>query len=283
MWGKIMIPMYRLWLHGSYGLYGPRCPLSPERPLNLITHSLTYMSSYKSMPICRIGLQWVYVTTVIWQVTSLLANDNTAFIWKLCCHWLKGLWQCHIFVVIQAKDLTRQRTWWNVTKLTSHFKYILKLALLHRVWIILGIPGQYYGYWCFGFLLSCMTISMGKCKKDVTPVRWHWSYVFLALTHRYLPTIFTTAMSLCEAPGAKTLSRALLFRAILCIMGSLSVHHGVAYRVSLTYDCVNKPKPVKQVIVAAMVILSNRCCVWTMHLCMNSVKFVLEAPGASVV
>ena len=41
MWGKIMIPMYRLWLHCLYGLYGPHCPLSPERPLNLITHSLT--------------------------------------------------------------------------------------------------------------------------------------------------------------------------------------------------------------------------------------------------
>ena len=37
MWGKIIIPMYRLW---SHGLYGPRCPLSPERPLNL---SLTYL------------------------------------------------------------------------------------------------------------------------------------------------------------------------------------------------------------------------------------------------
>ena len=37
MWGKIMIPMYRLWL---YGLYGPQCPMSPERLLNLITHSL---------------------------------------------------------------------------------------------------------------------------------------------------------------------------------------------------------------------------------------------------
>ena len=41
MWGKIMIPIYRLWLHGSYGLYGPRCPLFPEKLLNLITHSLT--------------------------------------------------------------------------------------------------------------------------------------------------------------------------------------------------------------------------------------------------
>ena len=33
-----MIPMYRLQLHG---LYGPGCPLSPERPLNSITHSLS--------------------------------------------------------------------------------------------------------------------------------------------------------------------------------------------------------------------------------------------------
>ena len=45
MWGKIMIPVYKLWLHGLYGLYGPRCPLSPERPLNLITHSLTHLCS----------------------------------------------------------------------------------------------------------------------------------------------------------------------------------------------------------------------------------------------
>ena len=36
IWGKIMIPMYRLRYNG---LYGPRCPLSPERPLNLITQS----------------------------------------------------------------------------------------------------------------------------------------------------------------------------------------------------------------------------------------------------
>ena len=34
-------PMYRLWLHGLYRLNGPCCLLSPERPLNLITHPLT--------------------------------------------------------------------------------------------------------------------------------------------------------------------------------------------------------------------------------------------------
>ena len=37
MWGKIIIPMYRLWLHS---LYGPRCPLSPKRLINLISLSL---------------------------------------------------------------------------------------------------------------------------------------------------------------------------------------------------------------------------------------------------
>ena len=33
MWGKIMTPMYRLWLHGVYERCGPRCPLSPKRLL----------------------------------------------------------------------------------------------------------------------------------------------------------------------------------------------------------------------------------------------------------
>ena len=37
MWGKIIIPMYRLWLHSLYGLYGPWCPLSPKRLINLIS------------------------------------------------------------------------------------------------------------------------------------------------------------------------------------------------------------------------------------------------------
>ena len=40
LWGKILIPMYIVWLPCLYGLYGLQCLLSPERPLNLITHSL---------------------------------------------------------------------------------------------------------------------------------------------------------------------------------------------------------------------------------------------------
>ena len=38
----IIIPMYKLWLNGLYGLYGPRCPLSSKRPINLISLSLSW-------------------------------------------------------------------------------------------------------------------------------------------------------------------------------------------------------------------------------------------------
>ena len=42
-----MIPMYRQCLRSLYELYGPHCPLSTERPLNLITHSLmTFLSTW---------------------------------------------------------------------------------------------------------------------------------------------------------------------------------------------------------------------------------------------
>ena len=47
MWGKIIIPMYRLWLSG---LYGPRCPLSPKRLINFISLSLLFLDSTKPLP-----------------------------------------------------------------------------------------------------------------------------------------------------------------------------------------------------------------------------------------
>ena len=47
MGGKIMIPMYILWLHGLYGLYGPRCPLTAVK----FNHSLTRKYTIKELPI----------------------------------------------------------------------------------------------------------------------------------------------------------------------------------------------------------------------------------------
>ena len=36
----------------------------------------------------------------------------------------------------------------------------------------------------FLFEIAIINISVGWCKKDVTPLLMHWSYIFLALTHR---------------------------------------------------------------------------------------------------
>ena len=37
--------------------------------------------------------------------------------------------------------------------------------------------------------LSCTNPLMGQCKKDITPLLTHWSYIFLALTHRYMRNV----------------------------------------------------------------------------------------------
>ena len=80
MWGKIMIPMYRLWLHGLYGLYGPRNPLSPERPLNLITQSLT-------RPWCE-GIHWWLLLAKVSVMQSfvfvLFCFDLFLSVWLSC-------------------------------------------------------------------------------------------------------------------------------------------------------------------------------------------------------
>ena len=39
---------------------------------------------------------------------------------------------------------------------------------------------------CTKWLLWYIGISMASCKKDVTPLLTHWSYIFLAQTHRFL-------------------------------------------------------------------------------------------------
>ena len=81
-------------------------------------------------------------------------------------------------------------------------------------------------------------------------------------------------MSLLEAPGAKVQWRALLFPAILYMKGALIV--------LLTYNYFNKPTNVKQVVLAAIVFLSNACHAWTMDLRMNLSTFVLDTPCASI-
>ena len=96
LWGKIMIPMYRLWLHGLYGLYGPPCPLSPERLINLITYSLTHFSPYFLL----VGLLLQYLS-LFWSRLSIrecvnwcrvaISNENSTL-------WMPSLLCCTFFI-----------------------------------------------------------------------------------------------------------------------------------------------------------------------------------------
>ena len=79
MWGKIIIPMYRLWLNGLYGLYGPRCPLFSKRPINLIS---------LSPPIC----EHIEPRTKF-CVTLLVFISYSYMLWLLECSHESG--RCH--------------------------------------------------------------------------------------------------------------------------------------------------------------------------------------------
>ena len=102
MW-KIMIPIYRLWLHGLYELYGPHCPLSPERPLNLITHTLVKfvadMAEYTNTMFCQIVsitiyLPMFYATVTMKQGGQTLCTSCSGS--RILWHYIVNMWY-HIY------------------------------------------------------------------------------------------------------------------------------------------------------------------------------------------
>ena len=73
MWGKIIIPMYRLWLYGLYGLYGPRCPLFAKRPINLISLSFWWRSVilshiYMNYYFCTVFGAYLFIYLFTWSL-----------------------------------------------------------------------------------------------------------------------------------------------------------------------------------------------------------------------
>ena len=93
-------------------------------------------------------------------------------------------------------------------------------------------------------------------------------YSFLILAYRIVP--------IRSARREETSEGASIIPCHLCVIGDV-------YSVLLTHDNLSKSTPVKhEVVVAVIVILSNICCAWTMYLCMDSVKFLLETPGPCI-
>ena len=112
MWGKIMIPMYRLWLHGLYGLYGPRRPLSPERLLNLITHSLSE-----------------FCLTCGYVCSLLLDSGWGSHGCICCCQWLYEAVIAFPLQLIQIISMAQCKT--AVTPFLTHWSYC-SFALSHH-------------------------------------------------------------------------------------------------------------------------------------------------------
>ena len=103
MWGKIIIPMYRLWLHC---LYGPWCPLSPKRPINSLSHKGFEPSAVQAM---AAGLSSV-MHHITWTNANLLfPKKPTSEIFKL--------------IPIQGIYL-KKYTIWKCLKNAAHFNLL---------------------------------------------------------------------------------------------------------------------------------------------------------------
>ena len=64
----------------------------------------------------------------------------------------------------------------------------MRLTILVKMIFILNQGLVFYNYCIRNRVIHFRVdnISMGWCKKDVTSLLTHWSYVFLTLTHRYV-------------------------------------------------------------------------------------------------
>ena len=96
-------------------------------------------------------------------VSSVLANGSTAFRWKLCCHWLKHLWQCHNVRPYEAYPVCRRIYHMNSVKPIS-----VKCSPSH--------------FHCWKPVFSLFNASW-QIHPMVTPLPMHWSYHSLALSH----------------------------------------------------------------------------------------------------
>ena len=111
------------------------------------------------------GLELVLLTLSD-AVTSLTANGSTAFKWKLCCHWLKGLWQCHIAVVIQASvargPLTNMSQCNKIERLVQSITWDFEIykgkSWALSIYYIVGTLGSYLYIILTIWLVSCQNL-----------------------------------------------------------------------------------------------------------------------------
>ena len=107
--------------------------------------------------------------------------------------------QNQVQTVLRAIDATEEKVsdnyWWRVLRFESNFTKFGIWGSYWQNWALVRVMA-----WCQSDLVTQsvmhmsntkphLILSMGQCKKDVNPVRYHWSYIFLALTHRYFDVV----------------------------------------------------------------------------------------------
>ena len=97
-----------------------------------------------------------------------------SFYFGPCVILLKGSCDIKLFKISTAYDV------WFSRYRPSNMKLAMDSAL---VLVFINFCGR-----CImldGVIIAPHCISMGQCKKDVTPLLTHWRYIFLALTYLY--------------------------------------------------------------------------------------------------
>ena len=111
-WSSPSVRLYRLWLNGLYGLYGPRCPLFSKRPINLISLSLVRLSVRLSVTLFLL----CSYHRIIMKFSGVITNVRSDVTAKGQGHWSK------VKVTEVITQLNRFRTvtqvwihiwWWN--------------------------------------------------------------------------------------------------------------------------------------------------------------------------
>ena len=149
-----------LWLHGLYGLYGPRCPLSPERPLNLISHSLQGHFSHDF-------------------AIKLLRYGTSCCVCSTACTVLDGFFPylAQMITSIRGCFLYNDLWLWPVSSWSFNYDFAVKLLR--------------YGTFChvhstactvFGWILSLFWHKWSLAWEGVLIGQWsrsHWLFEFL--------------------------------------------------------------------------------------------------------
>ena len=175
MWGKIMIPMYRLWLHGLYGLYGPRCPMSPERLLNLITHSLDLVMPFVNSDLFQ---DWIRIwigpaRQLIWSWLVINKIMRSSFQYMLLA----------ILLISTINIYSKKILYWDYCNTVGKFRILklwpVNLSSLWEVRVERSITGSYHSNLAFFLILECQNTEV--ISKQFTILISFWYHTFLCV------------------------------------------------------------------------------------------------------